>query len=80
MYKCIGEKHIFIFHMCFYSSQKKQIGSALLLIHNLNSDISYLSIDSKGMFVALIVLEIYSFSYRLVYINFHKSALVVVAI
>ena len=64
IYKCIGGNHIFIFNMCFYSSQKKQIGSALLLTQYLNSDISYLSRDINCMFVALMVLEIYSFSYK----------------
>ena len=55
----------FLFLTCVsFHLRKKLIGSALPLTQYLNSDISYLSIDINCMFVALMVLEIYSFSYK----------------
>ena len=57
-YKCMGVDHIFIFHMYIYLYQKKMVMFALFLTLYLRSDMSYLSVDIKFIFVAPLVFEI----------------------
>ena len=59
-----GRKPHFYFSHVFLFITEKRVITALFLTPYLKSDKSYLSLDVKCIFVAPLVLEIYSFSYK----------------